>query len=75
MTPSKVNDERLKASGFVKVRLEKDGAFVSNVWVPPFLTPPEVITWGIRTFERHGPGGVYSEVFAYHVADSCTAYD
>lgn len=38
-----------------KVRLEtKDGHHVQDVYIPPFLSLPDVLIWGNRTFTFHG---------------------
>ncbi len=53
-------------------------SFVTELDLPPFVTPPEVVIWGSRVFKLHrrlsgsigkldGKGRqIYFEVFAYH---------
>ena len=55
----------------IRVALETDrNELVVNGVIPPFLTLPEVITWGVRTFKLRAPhtspetAAIYTEVFA-----------
>jgi len=49
---------------------------VVNGVIPPFLTLPQVITWGVRTFalrkapEKPGDKALYSEVFAVALVET-----
>lgn len=59
-----------------KIRLAvREGGHVADVWVPPFVSMPEVVLWGQRIFTLHGElkadgeacSHEYREVFAYWV--------
>ena len=51
--------------------LTTDGRYVCTAILPPFVTPPEVLVWGIRAFKyvprTPGQKDVYYECFAYTV--------
>ena len=60
-------------TGHVEVALvtEKDFEAVKTIYIPPFLTMPDVIVWDQRTFKRTSRetddgGYVYSEAFVYY---------
>lgn len=67
----------------MKIKLfTRDGGFVRDGEIPPFLIPPEVITWGSRTFVHdekftplHGEPTGYVEGLAYplEAADALVA--
>jgi hypothetical protein len=52
----------------MKIKLfTRDGGFVRDGEIPPFLIPPEVITWGSRSF-------VFSEDPQYTDAGAVAGY-
>lgn len=55
----------------IRVHLETSAnEAVADCLMPPFLTLPEVVTWGTRTFKLRAPNtsadtaAIYTEVFA-----------
>ncbi|PWR24966.1 hypothetical protein [Zavarzinia aquatilis] len=46
--------------------LTREGDYVTTALVPPFLTPPQVLRWGDRTFLRDDIGR-YRETVAVDV--------
>ncbi len=77
--PEKEKREVEYGTGHVEVALvtgKHDGA-VKTVYIPPFITMPDVIVCGMRSFkktdgETDDGGYVYSEAFTYHVAPDPT---
>jgi hypothetical protein len=60
----------------IMIRLAiRDGGFVGNVFIPPFVKLPEVLVWGARMFAFHADLKVdgepcvaeYREIFAYFI--------
>lgn len=50
----------------MKITLKsREGQFVAQAEIPPFNTPPEVIVWGDRVFQRWLKTSEYHEVFCY----------
>lgn len=57
---------------FERARLETvKGEKVTDVEVPPFDPPPEILIWGQRFFKHH-EGATYREAFAYWIAPDQT---
>lgn len=51
----------------VKVRLvTREGELASEVEIPPFKVPPEIIIWGSRAFVWRG-ANTWREAMAYYV--------
>lgn len=60
----------------MKVRLfsEEGRSFIADLVIPPFISPPAVLYWGVRTFVLMPNAGLdeegrtrYNEVFGYFI--------
>ena len=64
----------MAGSTLKKIRLEtEDGYFVVTGLIPPFVTPPAVVTWGVRTFQKATTGAgpeIYRECFCVAVVET-----
>lgn len=80
MQPMK--NDLLPSGSSMKIRLlVRGGGFVAAFRIPPFVIPPEVVTWGSRTFALRQSGarvqGVaeYVEVMSYPLVFGATAFE
>lgn len=54
--------------------LTRDGGFVKEFEIPPFMIPPEILVWGSRSFVLQ-PSGEYREGMAYYCLEGTTCVE